>query len=227
MSPRWAVVTGSSSGLGLAMTAHLLEQGWNVAGGSRSGTDLEHDNFYDMELDVTDEKSVAEFYRTLKTLTSQVHLFVQNAGVCEMATVDATSAESFERHLATNTLGAFYMLKGFAPFLAKDETHVVSVLSTAAKHGYASAAAYNTSQFGLRGLLETLQREWRPLGVRFTPLYPGAVETPLWQDLGKEFARQRMLSVKDFLYVFDFVLHAPAHLRLADLTFIHREGFLE
>ncbi|MFP5458684.1 MAG: SDR family NAD(P)-dependent oxidoreductase, partial [Bacteriovoracia bacterium] len=66
---KWAVITGSSSGLGLAMAVHLLEQGWNVAGGSRSGTEIDHENFYDLELDVTDEAAVEEFYRTLAELT--------------------------------------------------------------------------------------------------------------------------------------------------------------
>ena len=106
---KWAVVTGSSSGLGLAMTAHLLDQGWNVAGGSRSGTDIEHENFYDLELDVTDEVAVEEFYTTLRELTPKVHLFIQNAGICEMSPASKSDAEFFGKHLATNTLGAFLM----------------------------------------------------------------------------------------------------------------------
>jgi 3-oxoacyl-[acyl-carrier protein] reductase len=77
---KWAVVTGSSSGLGLAMTEHLIECGFYVAGGSRSGTPLEHEHFYDLELDVTEEASVQEFYATLKGLTKRVDVFIQNAG---------------------------------------------------------------------------------------------------------------------------------------------------
>ena len=224
---KWAVVTGSSSGLGLAMTAHLLELGWSVAGGSRSGTDIDHENFYDMELDVTDEAAVDEFYRTLAELTPQVHLFVQNAGVCEMTSLQKTDTSTFQRHLATNTLGAFLMLKGLEPFLVRGETHVVSLLSAAAKHGYPDLAAYNASKFGQRGLLESLQKEWKNHRLRFTPLYSGAIDTPLWGGLRPEFSRERMLSVEEFLYVFDFVVNAPANLRLSDLTFIHRDGFLD
>lgn len=224
---KWAVITGSSSGLGYAMAAHLLELGWNVAGGSRSGTDLEHDNFYDLELDVTDPAAVDEFYKTLSDLTEEVHLFVQNAGICEMSTAVDSSAEQFDLHLKTNTLGPFLMLQGLVDYLVPGVTHVVSILSTAAKHGYPSASAYNASKFAQRGFLESLQKEWKAHKVRFTQLYPGGIDTPLWDSVGKEFSRDRMLSIEDFMLVFNFVVTAPTHLRIADLTFLHQEGFLE
>lgn len=208
------------------MATHLLEQGWHVAGGSRSGTDLEHDRFYDLELDVSSAEAVEEFYRTLRELTREVHLFVQNAGVLEMAPAETATPEWFEKHYATNTLGPFLMLQGLRPFL-RPGAHIVSVLSTAAKYGYPNVAAYNASKFAQKGMLESLQKEWKDLKLKFTPLYPGAIDTPLWEGLGKEFGRERMLSVEDFLYAFDFVVNAPAHLRVADLTFLHNEGFLE
>ena len=224
---KWAVVTGSSSGLGLAMTVHLLELGFSVAGGSRSGTEIDHEHFYDLELDVSDEESMDEFYETLKSLTKKVDIFIQNAGICEMNALAESESEFFAQHLATNTLGAFHMLKGMEPFLIKNQTHIISILSSAAKHAYPSMSAYNASKFGLKGLLESVQKEWKDYGVKFTPLYPGAIQTPLWDSLPKEFSRARMLTQEDFLYVFDFILNAPEHLRIADLTFLHKEGFLE
>lgn len=224
---RWAVITGSSSGLGYAMAAQLLAQGWKVAGGSRSGTDIEHENFYDLELDVTSPQAVDEFYRTLGELTQEVHLFIQNAGICEMESVEAYTAEQFERHLKTNTLGPFLMMQALVPFLINGVTHVVSVMSAAAKHAYPNVSAYNASKFGQRGFMDSLQKEWKEHKVRFSSLYPGAIDTPLWDNLGKEFSRERMLTIEDFLHVFDFVVNSPSHLRLADITFLHQEGFLE
>ena len=209
------------------MAALLLEQGWKVAGGSRSGTDIEHENFYDLALDVTSPEAVDEFYRTLGELTQHVHLFVQNAGVCEMDTAQNSTAEQFDKHLQTNTLGPFLMLKGLVPFIVARETHVISVLSTASKFGYPTASAYTASKFAQRGFLESLQKEWRGHKVRFTQLYPGGIDTPLWDSVGKEFSRERMLTIEDFLHVFDFVANSPSHIRFADITFLHQEGVLE
>ncbi len=224
---KWAVVTGSSSGLGLAMTAHLLELGYKVAGGSRSGTEIDHENFYDLELDVTDEAAVDEFYRTLMELTPKVDLFIQNAGVCEMGPLSKMDVAAFSNHLATNTLGAYMMFKGLKPFLKDGETHIISLLSAAAKYGYPDMSAYNASKFGQRGIVESIQKEWKNHRLRFTQLYSGAIDTPLWASLQTEYSRERMLTIEDFMYVFDFVVNAPQNLRISDLTFIHKDGFLE
>jgi NAD(P)-dependent dehydrogenase (short-subunit alcohol dehydrogenase family) len=224
---KWAVITGSSSGLGLAMAVHLLEQGWHVAGGSRSGTAIEHDNFYDLELDVTDEAAVEEFYRTLSELTGEVHLFVQNAGVCELSPAEDTSLESFSAHLNTNATGAFLMLRGLRPFLVPQQTHIVSLLSMAALYAYPGMVAYGASKHAQKAVLETFQKEWKALKLRFTPLSSGAIDTPLWDGVAAGQSADRMLSLDDFLHVFDFVVNAPANLKFAELTFLHREGFLE
>ena len=111
---RFAIVTGSSSGLGLEITQSLLNFGYTVFGGSRSGTDIEHDNFYDVELDLTSSESVEEFYETVREFTDNIHLVVNNAGICEMAPVTEMSVETFENHLATNTVGPFLLFQNLA-----------------------------------------------------------------------------------------------------------------
>jgi 3-oxoacyl-[acyl-carrier protein] reductase len=222
-----ALVTGSSSGLGLEITKSLIQKGYTVFGGSRSGTDLEHENFYDVELDITSESSVDEFFETVREFTDVIHLVINNAGICEMMSVSDTSAESFENHFATNTLGPFLIFKNLESFLIPSETHVVSILSTAAHYGYPNVSAYNASKFGQLGLIESLKKEWKDHKVRFTNLFPGAINTPLWDKMGTRFSRDKMLRVEDFMAVFDFIIQAPANIQFPEITFLHREGFLE
>lgn len=222
-----ALITGSSSGLGLEITKSLLFSGYTVFGGSRSGTDLEHDNFYDVELDITSSESVDEFFETVREFTDQVHLVVNNAGLCEMQSLSETSTESFELHLATNTLGPFLLFQGLESFLIKDETHIISILSTAAHYGYPNVAAYNASKFGQLGLIESLKKEWKDYKVRFTNLFPGAIDTPLWDKVGTKFSRDKMLKTSDFMTIFNFIVHAPSTIQFPEMTFLHKDGFLE
>lgn len=222
-----AIVTGSSSGLGLEITKSLLFSGYTVFGGSRSGTDIEHDNFYDVELDVSSSESVEEFYETVREFTNEVHLLVNNAGMCEMAPVSEMTSERFQEHMNTNTLGPFLILKHLESLLVKDHTHIISILSTAAHYGYPNVGAYNASKFGQLGLIESVKKEWKDHKVRFTNLFPGAIDTPLWDKMGKSFSRAKMLKSQDFMTVFNFVVHAPATIQFPEITFLHREGYLE
>lgn len=153
-----AIVTGSSSGLGLAMTSSLLEMGYTVFGGSRSGTEIEHDQFYDVELDVTSEESVIEFYETIKDFTDGIHLLINNAGIYEMSSLNEMSSDQFQDSLLTNTVGIFHILKYFEPFAVKGETHILSILSTAAHYGYPNVSAYNASKFGASDFFRVLRK---------------------------------------------------------------------
>ena len=222
-----ALVTGSSSGLGLEISKYLLEAGYTVFGGSRSGTELEHENFYDVELDITSEDSVVEFFETVREFTPTFDLVVNNAGICEMSSISDTTLEQFENHLATNTLGPFLLFKYLESFLIKNETHIISILSTAAHYGYPNVGAYNASKFGQLGLIESLKKEWKEHKVRFTNLFPGAINTPLWDKVGTKFSRDKMLGVSDFMSVFSFIVMAPSTIQFPELTFLHKEGFLE
>lgn len=222
-----AIVTGSSSGLGLEITKSLLDFGYVVFGGSRSGTDLEHDNFYDVELDISSEESVEEFFDTVREFAPQVHLVVNNAGICEMSSIAEMTAEIFEEHLAINTLGPFLLFKNLESFLIPNETHVVSILSTAAHYGYPNVSGYNASKFGQLGFLQSLKKEWKDHKVKFTNLYPGAIDTPLWDKMGTKFSREKMLKVSDFMSVFNFIVSAPKNIQFPEITFLHREGYLE
>lgn len=224
---RFAIVTGSSSGLGLEITKSLLYSGYTVFGGSRSGTEIEHDLFYDVELDLTSAESVEEFFETVREFTDQVHLVINNAGVCEMSPVSEMSLETFEQQLATNTIGPFLLFQGLESFIIKGETHIVSILSTAAQYGYPNVAGYNASKFGQLGLIQSLKKEWKDYKVRFTNLFPGAINTPLWDKMGAKFSREKMLTAQDFMTVFNFIVHAPPTIQFPEITFLHRDGYLE
>lgn len=224
---RFAIVTGSSSGLGLEITKSLLYSGYTVFGGSRSGTDIEHEKFYDVELDISSEESVEEFYETVREFTDVVHLVVNNAGLCEFGLVSEMNLSVFESHLATNTVGPFLLFQGLESMLIKGETHIVSILGTSAHYGYPNVAAYNASKFGQLGLIESLKKEWKDYKIRFTNLFPGAIDTPLWDKMGTKFSREKMLKSSDFMSVFNFVVHAPSTIQFPEITFLHREGYLE
>jgi NAD(P)-dependent dehydrogenase (short-subunit alcohol dehydrogenase family) len=224
---KYAIVTGASSGLGEAMVMSLLEKEYTVFGFSRSGLAIEDENYIDIECDIRVEEQVEKAFSIIEKETEGVDLLINNAGICEMSPVGETSSEEFTNHLETNTLGTFHVLKHYENFIYEGDSHVINILSTAAKYTYANVSAYCASKFALKGLIEATQLEWSKYDVKFTNMYPGAIETPLWEKLDMQFSKAKMLSLEEFSYVFNMVVDSPASIRFDDLTFLHRQGLLK
>ena len=69
-------------------------------------------------------------------------------------------------------------------------------------------------------------KEWEDFHVRFSNLFVGAVDTPLWQGIDNPLDASKMLSMDDFMYVLDTVLDAPINIQFPELTFLHKDSYL-
>lgn len=224
---QFALVTGTSSGLGFEMARSLLDEGYTVIGISRSGTIIDHPNFIDILCDIRDEAAVEEMYELVSKHTDALHLIVLNAGIFEMAPLIETSTVEFNDHLSTNVTGAFHILKHGMDYVVEDETHVITVSSIAAKKGLANIAAYSASKFALNGLIESVREEWEHLGVRFSTLMPGAIITPIWDAENEDLPRDQMMDISDFMHVFQMVASSPSHIQFPEITFLHKRGMIK
>jgi NAD(P)-dependent dehydrogenase (short-subunit alcohol dehydrogenase family) len=221
---QFILITGTSSGLGYQMATMLLEQGHWVIGLSRSGTQIDHSNFIDIICDIRDEESVEEMYELISHHTNKLDAIVLNAGIFEMAPLNETSSKEFRNHLDTNVIGAFHILKHAESFIEEVEAHIITISSLASKNGLSNMSAYSASKFALNGLIDSLRSEWAHLNVRFSTLLPGAISTPIWDEIEGDFPRDQMLSCEEFLHVFNMVFNSPKNLQFPELTFLHRDG---
>ena len=224
MSERFALVTGSSQGLGLAICQYLLESDYVVIGASRSETPIEHERFIPAKVDVRDEDDVVELFEIIKETTDALHLVVNNAGICQMSPLTEMATNDFNNHLQTNVVGPFHIMTHTYPFLIQNETHFINILSIAAQKGYPQMSAYCASKHGLNGLVTSLREEWKHLGVRFTNLIPGAINTTLWDKIDVEFPRDKMLSIEEFIEVFATVESSSSTISMPEVHLNHRSG---
>lgn len=223
---KFAIVLGTSSGLGRTCAMSLLARGFIVFGGSRSESDIDHENFIDIALDITQENQIKSFYREVKAETEVIDVFVNAAGMCDMKSSVESDALDLRMHLETNTIGHFNFLKHFEPFLITEETHLINLFSISAKNIFPNTLSYTTSEFAKKGMLGVLEKEWRKYQVRFSNFYVGAVDTPLWEDYS-EIDTTKMLTLDEFAYVFNSVIDAPKLIQFPEITFLHKDGFLE
>ncbi len=184
-----ALVTGASSGIGLAICHALAGAGarlWLVARreaplraaaaavGGRA-----------LMVDVADERAVDGLRdRMLAEAGGSPDLVVNAAGAFALAPVAETSPDAFDRMLAVNLRAPFLLARAFLPgMLARGSGHLVTIGSVAGRVGFPHNAAYSASKFGVRGLHAVLDAELRGTGVRATLLEPAATDTPLWDEV--------------------------------------------
>ena len=85
-------------------------------GGSRSGTPIEHGNFFDITTDITKEKSVENLFEEISLMTPGLDLVVLSPGYCVVDPIIETSLTDFQNHMMTNSLGPFFSFKAPSPF---------------------------------------------------------------------------------------------------------------
>lgn len=224
---RYALVTGSSSGLGEAVIRFLLDLDYVVFGISRRGADFQDDRYIDLIADLRSEADVSEVMEFVQEETEGLDLVVHAAGVFALQNIDQMKGEDFLDILQTNISGAFHLTKYLPPFLIEDETHIVTVSSVAALKGFAGNSAYCASKAGLRGLLDSCKEEWKNNGVRFSTIYSGAIATPLWDNVPVDIPRDFFLDIEDFLHVFQMVVTAPSHIQFPEIHLMHKNGVME
>lgn len=185
-----ALITGGARGLGEAFARAMVAQGAKVVladvldhDGELLAKDLGDDAVY-VHLDVTDRDHWADAVATAIDRFGRLNVLVNNAGIVDFAPIEQHTPEQFDRVIAVNLTGVFNgiwasltALKDAAP------SSIINVSSTAGLQGYAAIPGYNASKFGVRGLTKSVALDLGTSGVRCNSVHPGAVLTPMTQDL--------------------------------------------
>lgn len=184
------IVSGASSGIGLAITARLLAQGFNVVGLARdfSKSGISHTNFKAIEIDLSDIDALPDSLAKIKRdIKHPVCGLVNNAGIGRMAYLEQLSVADMRRVMDVNFLSHAIVTKVFLPDMKQNQRgDVIFLGSEAALHGAKQGSIYCASKFALRGFAQSLREECGKSKVRVTVINPGAVRTPFFDGLGFE-----------------------------------------
>ena len=177
-----ALVTGGSSGIGLAIARTLIAAGARVA---ITGRDLGRVNAAAAEIgahpihaDVSKRADVERSWGQVLDAFGHVDILVNNAGIGVFKPLVDLDPADFERVFATNVTGAMLMAREAAKhFIARKRGNIVNIASTAGLRGAANGTAYYGSKFALRGMTECWRAELRPHNVRVILINPSEVIT--------------------------------------------------
>lgn len=194
MDSRSVVVTGASTGIGLAITAVLNGKGFHVFGTVRNEKDASRlkqqfpSGFTPLLMDVTDQDAVERAAHLTRAALGNRRLFglVNNAGVAVSGPLLHLTANDLRRQMEINLIGPFTVTKAFAPLLGteKDRTgapgRIVQISSVAGKFSPPFLGPYAASKHALEAMSASLRRELLLYGIDVIVIGPGAVVTPIW-----------------------------------------------
>ena len=181
--PRTAVVTGASSGLGVAMAVTLAELGWRVAVGARrierladTATAIEAagGRAFHHALDVSEPGSIDAFFTAVEGEFGGVDVVVNNAGMSIPGHAWMLEPQDLAHEVGVNLLGPMYMTRRALPGMIERQTgDIVFVTSDAAVHPRPQQSTYTATKSGLEGYHRALSMELEGTGVRSTVVRPG------------------------------------------------------
>ena len=172
------VVTGASSGIGLASAVRLAGAGWRVFGGVRTEADasaLRERGIEPLELDVTDAAQIAA---AADAVGPTLDGLVDNAGIAIAAPLELVPLDELRHQLEVNVVGQVAVAQAFLPALRRARGRVVLMGSIGGKSALPFLGPYAASKHALEAVADSLRVELRPWGIEVAIVEPASIATP-------------------------------------------------
>ncbi|MFD8384659.1 SDR family NAD(P)-dependent oxidoreductase [Streptomyces sp. NPDC059679] len=179
-----AVVTGGSTGIGLATAVRLADEGAYVFVTGRREVELEAavktigtDRATAVVGDIAKPEDLDRLYEAVRARGQNLDVLVANAAIGSFMTLEQTTEEHFDQTFAANTRGTLFTVQKALPLL-NDGASIVLVGSTAADRGMEAFGAYAASKAAVRSFARTWSTELKGRGIRVNVVSPAWIETP-------------------------------------------------
>lgn len=192
-SKRTVLVTGCSSGIGLA-TCHVLSRNNFMTYGTvrnlskaKKIQDLingENLSLKILRLDVNDNQSIKIAVKKILTDTGRIDVLINNAGYGMFGPVEEITTQEVKKQFETNFFGTIRLIKAIVPIMRKEGNGtIVNISSMVGRFGVPLNSAYVSSKFAVEGLSESISFELEEFGIRVIVIEPGVVKSDFFQNV--------------------------------------------
>lgn len=187
------LITGASSGIGLACTRQLAALGYRVFAGVRSKAASDTvrgiaPGVTPVILDVCQPASISEALGALGG--EPLAGLINNAGIAAIGPLELVPLDEWRRQFEVNVLGLVAVTQACLPQLRRGVGRIVNIGSIAGRSALPGSGAYDSSKFALEGISDALRMELRPFGIHVSLIEPGAIATPIWEKTLVGFDKQ-------------------------------------
>jgi len=184
-----AVITGGSTGIGLATAERFIEEGAQVVITGRNQKALDAavnelgDRATGIHGDVANLEDLDRLFAHIQKQFGRVDVLFANAGIAPFVPFEAVTEEHFDHLFSINVRGLFFTVQKALPLLSEGASVILNA-SVVAQSGLANTSVYSATKAAVRSLGRTLAAELSPRGIRVNVVSPGLIETPLVGKLG-------------------------------------------
>ncbi|MFI1462363.1 SDR family NAD(P)-dependent oxidoreductase [Nocardia carnea] len=182
-----ALVTGGTSGIGIATAKRLIGEGAQVVVTGRNATRLEAavadlgDRAHGFVADVADLTALDALVRDIRDRHHRIDVVFANAGVGIFAPVREITEEDFDRSVAVNFKGVFFTVQKALPLIPDGGAIVVNA-SWTLHRGVDELGLYSATKAAVHNLARTLAADLAPRGIRVNSISPGYIDTPMYPE---------------------------------------------
>ena len=236
-----ALITGGSSGIGLAIAQALVDAGMRVVvvgrnrirlraaagellAGAQGGSEGRGatSRVLAVTADVSKPVDVRRAVQQTLARFGRIDVLVNNAGISGRGRVEDLSDKDWDGILSVNLRGAFLCVRAVLPSMKRQRRgYIVNISSLAGKIGMAGSGAYCASKFGLVGLSQSIGEEGAPWNIRATAICPAYVNTPMVR--GAPVDPSRMIQPQDIAATVLYLLRLTDYAVVKEVV-VERQG---
>ena len=233
MAERAALITGGSSGIGLAIARGMAEDGYGVtisgrrpdkleaAAGELAGEGLD---VHHVAAQMTEEEQIAALFASHHERFGRLDVLVNNAGVGIGEAMEQITAKKLDIQIGANLRGLILATREGLPMLREagaehGKALIANMASIAGKQGQGWLSVYSATKAGVVGFSQATQKECQAQGIQVTALCPGFVDTPMTEVIREHVAQEQMIRPEDIAEAVRFLLRTSPTCLIPEIVF--------
>ncbi len=220
-------VTGASTGIGKAIAEKFSKEGCIVVVTARRKSRLvkivSEIKFAGREAsafvcNVMSERSVFQTAKRIREKYGTIDVLINNAGATVFKSFLETKTQDYNNVIDTNLKGPFLCMKAVLPqMIKKKHGSIINILSVAASTAFENSAVYSASKAGMSAMANCIRTEVRRYDIKICNIFPGAVDTAMWESKARQRYRNRMMTPADIAEITFDVYNKPKKVVIEDL----------
>ena len=231
---RAALITGGSSGIGLAIARALGRDGYGVTLSARRPEKLdsaaqtladEGIEAHSVAANMADEDDIQKVVAGHRERFGRLDVLINNAGIGIGSAVADTETKKLDLQLDVNLRAVYLVARECIPMLKEagaehGKALIANTASIAGKSGQGWLAAYSATKFGVVGLSQAMHKELSGEGIQVTALCPGFVATAMTDWVEGQVPKEKMIQPEDIAESVRFLLRTSPHCLVPEVQFI-------